>query len=299
MSRSRITMRAWQSEDDYERVRELLRESFALTGPPDYCTRGDLDWWRYTDEDPDEITRSSRLWIDDYGTFVGFAWASDDQLDMMAHPHHRGIESEMIDFSEQRAREKGHSFLTVWSYDNDTTRTGLLQSRGYTRQDGDGLNYRVRSLRDTIPDATLPPGYVIRNVRDEDDLERRVAVHRDAFSPSRMTVEKHRRVMQSPTYRQDLDLVVEAPDGSFAAFCILWHDEPNRNAVFEPVGTHSAHRRLGLARAVMYEGMRRVRTLGAETVCVVSHSGAAAANRLYESAGFSFVDRNSPWSKQE
>lgn len=55
-----------------------------------------------------------------------------------------------------------------------------------------------------------------------------VAVHRNAFAPSRMTVEKYRRIMNAPTYRPDLDLVVVAPDGTFAAFCIVWFDEVNR-----------------------------------------------------------------------
>src|ERR671936_569373 len=48
----------------------------------------------------------------------------------------------------------------------------------------------------------------------------------------------------------ELDQVAVAPDGSFAAFCLCWLYEENRAGNLEPVGTHSDHRRRGLARAV-------------------------------------------------
>jgi ribosomal protein S18 acetylase RimI-like enzyme len=122
-------------------------------------------------------------------------------------------------------------------------------------------------------------------------------VHRDAFAPSRMTAAKHRAVMAAPTYRQDLDLVVEAPDGSLAAFSIVWFDEVNGIGVFEPVGTHSAHRRLGLGAAVMREGMRRLQALGAHTAYVNTGGHTRAANALYEATGFELVDVNWMWKK--
>ena len=40
------------------------------------------------------------------------------------------------------------------------------------------------------------------------------------------------------------------------------YDEANRRGIFEPVVTHPDHRRRGLARALMLEGMRRARALG-------------------------------------
>ncbi len=110
-----------------------------------------------------------------------------------------------------------------------------------------------------------------------------------------MTVEKHLAVMASPTYRPELDLVVVAPDDSFAAFCIVWFDEVNHMGVFEPVGCHSAHRRRGLTRALMYEGMRRLRDLGATTAHVLAHGSADAAPGLYASAGFQVIDQCRAW----
>jgi predicted N-acetyltransferase YhbS len=113
-----------------------------------------------------------------------------------------------------------------------------------------------------------------------------------------MTEAKHLAVMESPTYRPDLDLVVEAPDGSIAAYCIVWFDDVNAHGVFEPVGCHSAHRSRGLTKALMFEGIRRLRDLGARTVCVASNPTEVAANRLYASAGFTCLDVLTEWTAQ-
>jgi len=40
------------------------------------------------------------------------------------------------------------------------------------------------------------------------------------------------------TYRGDLHVLVEAPDGTMASATIMWLDEANKTAEFEPVGTH-------------------------------------------------------------
>ncbi len=119
-------------------------------------------------------------------------------------------------------------------------------------------------------------------------------VHRAAFHPSRMTPERYARVMTAPTYRPDLDLVAVAPDGSFAASCLVWFDPPNGVGLFEPVGSHPEHRRRGLAAAVCREGMRRLRALGAEWAIVLSWDE-EGPGRLYESIGFREVMRSTQW----
>jgi ribosomal protein S18 acetylase RimI-like enzyme len=294
-----VTARGYAGEDDYGMIRQLLEEMYRLSGPPDYATVGDIDWWRATDEDPDAI-RSSRLWFDDSGTLVGFAWLSGDTVDLFSLPAYRYIENEMLDWAETRitgaSEPSDDDYLNIFAFSNDESRRDILRRKGYERSDA-LHNYRSMRLGD-VPVPVLPNGYTIRNVEGEVDLEQRVAVHRNAFAPSRMTVEKHQRVMASATYQPGLDLIAVAPDGAFAAYCIVWYDEANRNGVFEPVGCHSEHRKRGLASAVMLEGMRRVQQRGAASVCVVSDGYDEAANRLYDSLGFTLIDQNEGWRKR-
>lgn len=49
-----------------------------------------------------------------------------------------------------------------------------------------------------------------------------------------------------------------AADGSVASFCTGWFDDVSLTAYLEPVATVSAHRRRGLARAVILEALHRL-----------------------------------------
>src|SRR6266540_566829 len=86
----------------------------------------------------------------------------------------------------------------------------------------------------------------------------------------------------------DLDRVVEAPDGSFAAYVLCWLDEENGIAELEPVGTHPDHRRRGLARAASIAALRRAHELGARFGIVYARADEAypVPKSLYESIGF-------------
>lgn len=242
-----------------------------------------------------------RLWLDEGDNVIGFAWPADEQVDLIVHPHVREIEDEMLEWAEQQRREAHPDLaapphLIAWAYESDVARNDLLQRRGYSRTD-DFLYNLNRGLDEPIPEPQLPPLYTMRHIWAEADLAERVAVHRDAFAPSPMTATKHRRVMQAPTYLPELDLVVIAVDGTFAAFCIVWLDAVNQIGLFEPLGCHSSHRRRGLGRALLYEGMHRLKALGADTAYVNAGGHDTIATRLYESVGFRVVDRNYAWKK--
>lgn len=80
-----------------------------------------------------------------------------------------------------------------------------------------------------------------------------------------------------------------APDGAIAAFCTIWFDDVTRSAYFEPVATVPAHRRRGLGKALMTEGLRRLQRVGGYS---------RAANALYQSVMGSDHELNEPWVKE-
>jgi hypothetical protein len=134
----------------------------------------------------------------------------------------------------------------VGAFDGEAVTYEALLAAGFRPTERDAFASMALDLRSGLPEPVLPPGFQARHVVGAADLGRRVAVHRAAFSPSRVTEASYANVMAAWPYRPELDWVVEAPDGRFAAFCLVWLDERNGTGELEPVGTHPAFRRRGL-----------------------------------------------------
>jgi mycothiol synthase len=296
-----IVTRPFAGEADYARMRDMLVDITRLNRHAPYCTVGDLDWWRWTAKVPDQINHV-QIWFDG-DRAIGFVWPGESEADVIVHPDRGEALDDMLDWAERNALAEvepgsGEVVFETFAYANDAMQNQALLRHGY--QQGEAA-YRMRSqpVDGPFPTPLLPEGYVTRDMRNAtaDDIEKRVDVHRAAFAPSRMTVAKHTAVMAAPTYRPDLDLAIVAPDGSFAAFTIVWFDEANRIGMFEPLGTHPDHQRRGLGRAIIAEGLRRLSEIGATTAYVDSLAGGPASNLLYAAAGFQVVDENISWTK--
>ncbi|MFW5873500.1 MAG: GNAT family N-acetyltransferase [Bacillota bacterium] len=107
-------------------------------------------------------------------------------------------------------------------------------------------------------------------------------------------------VNESDSYRKNLLAefgfeVVESEDGSWAASCIIWYDQELKIGMFEPVGTHPDYLRKGLGRAVILEGLRRLKALGSERAYVEAYGDKRYA--FYKSAGFESFDIDYPFTK--
>ncbi len=87
-------------------------------------------------------------------------------------------------------------------------------------------------------------------------------------------------------YRGDLDLVAVAPGGDIASFCTFRMDPPSRVTELEPIGTLPEYRRLGLAKALLVEGFRRLAKYDPTLLYIGGAADTPEANRLYEVTGF-------------
>ena len=107
----------------------------------------------------------------------------------------------------------------------------------------------------------------------------------------------YRRLRGVPGYTSELDLVAVSAAGTFASYCICWLDPVNRIGEFEPVGTHSAFRGRGLGKAVMLEGLRRLKAFGMQTAIVCSLGSNEASKKLYESVGLRTYNKSYDYTK--
>jgi ribosomal protein S18 acetylase RimI-like enzyme len=282
-------------------MRVMLMQARA-TGATGCWHVGDLVWRYFLMTLRADPVNDIRLWQDRRSrALIGYAWidSSDASCDWQILPAARwqGLEAEMLAWIESRLagdRRPGETGarrgLLTGAFADDAQRVAFLESRGF-RQDGSGYVHFERSLADPIPRAQMLAGYEIRPVAGKHEAAQRASVHRDAFAPSRVVDEAYPRLMDLPGYDRTLDLVAVAPDGEFAAFSLAWLDEVNKSAEFEPVGTRSTYRRLGLARAVQLEGLRCMKAAGADTAFVATWSDSEPAIALYQSVGFRLVNR--------
>ncbi|MCB0037284.1 MAG: GNAT family N-acetyltransferase, partial [Anaerolineales bacterium] len=119
-----------------------------------------------------------------------------------------------------------------------------------------------------------------------EDAAALAAVHNGAFNPNNWTPELYRKVMESPGYEAERELVIQAPDGTYVAFTIIWYDHLNRTGLFEPVGTHRDYHRRGFGRALVLYGLQQMAAAGM-TFATVAHFGDnEAARGLYQACGF-------------
>ncbi|MFF2851767.1 GNAT family N-acetyltransferase [Streptomyces sp. NPDC058001] len=217
------------------------------------------------------------------------------------HPDHSELLDEVIDWYDAVAvgaertviPQAAHEFtLKRWAAHGYVTDPDSLGDTGSWTQ----LN--ERDLRD-VEQPVLPAGFRFRTA-DEAGPRAVVQAHVDAWGPSTTyTAEGYEGVRRTPPYRGDLHVLVEAPDGTMAASTIMWLDEANRTAEFEPVGTHPDYRRLGLGRAMLLHGMRLARAAGAQhmTVACLGAPGHPGARGLYYSVGFREFTRDAPLIK--
>lgn len=246
-------------------MQALQQELWSLAGPRVLTHVGDLAWWLH------RPPAKRRLWLDGERC-VAWAWLHPPgTLDYSVHPDHRNTEDEVLAWFESEA-------------EGDVLKTYVLEGDaldGYERGDL-SYTYYVRDL-DDLTTPRLPHGFTAHTV-GPDDFAARVAVHRAVWAPSRVTEDVYRHVMQTWPYRPDLDCVVEAPNGTFAAYVLCWYDDANRVGELEPVGTHPSFRRQGLGAAACAYALTRLRDAGAERAIVYANEPPARA--LYESVGF-------------
>ena len=100
-----------------------------------------------------------------------------------------------------------------------------------------------------------------------------------------MTEASYANVMAEWPYRTSLDCVVEAPDGRFAAYCLVWPEDENAVGELEPVGVREEFRRRGLGAAVCTFALRRLLRGGRAAGDRLLRSPAPACD-LYRSLGF-------------
>jgi mycothiol synthase len=259
--------------------------------------------WRLSSPDA-QSGRYARLWQESGGQLAGFAawqapWAALD-LFVRDGPH-RGVVVDAIfgwAYSLFRELDDERGFaLPYWleCRTDDRATVALAAARGFSMSEqryacleqplaGDPAH--GRPVPSGVAPSRPPPGFRLRALAGESEVGAYAELHREAFGSPSMTGQWRARTLRMPQYRQDLDLVAVAPDGTLAGFCVGWLDTVRRAGHAEPLGVRPGCTGMGLAQALLTELSSRLTAAGAERVCVEANQANAAALRSYEAAGF-------------
>jgi ribosomal protein S18 acetylase RimI-like enzyme len=294
-----ITHRTFFDDSD-----KLVMTSLAAAFAGDYLHVTDLPY-RFSSwalDDP----QNACLWQDQDGQLVAWAvlQAPFWTIDFTLHPAHAQLFPHLLAWAEQRAltclgTPFGRPAWFVNLFSDQVERIHQLEAAGFTCQSdlGEDAWSKVWLRRpSSLPVASyrLPPGFVVRTLSGSSEVEAYVALHQAVFETKNMTPAWRQRTLQPPAYTPDLDIVVQAPSGRLAAFCIGWLRSTSDGVPvgqIEPLGCHPDFRRYALGRLALAEVLRRMQALGVSEIYVETDSYRDTAFRLYESLGFQ-VHRN-------
>lgn len=253
--------------------------------PTEQANRRNLRLWENRDEEAPTLAAwaiFSRL----EGSFDLFV-----QPALHGTPLHEAVMDEYVAWAEARAREAGlKQIMPWWAMEYDKVLARLHQAHGFVVAAvvGPSAPLFERTL-DKLPAIPLPAGFTVQGVSNAEDGRLRAHVTHGAFS-SNDDWEKYAAAYAQFTgaavYEGERDLFVRSPDGRGAAACTIWFDPVNGVGLFEPVGTHPDFQGKGLGKAVMAEGLRRMKAAGMKRAIVGFDPTNVAALALYTSMGF-------------
>jgi GNAT superfamily N-acetyltransferase len=281
--------------EDYHKVREF----FVRLGYAEFTyTRWD---WMTTHSylDKSAVGRIG-LWEDE-NEIVGAAVfdCQPGQAFCLALPGYEYLKDEMLRYASVNLSTDGEFGITI--ADTDAIFQDIAARQGYIATE-QKENDAVFSIDVTSTAYTLPDGFRITSMEETYDLcqYRRVLWKgfdhelngEGEFSFSAEDEQEAREEMERPNVDLDLKVAVVAPDGNFVSYCGMWYDPEAGFAVVEPVATDPAYRMMGLGKAAVLEGIRRVGRLGAKRAFVGS------SQQFYYSIGFSPYASATIWRKK-
>ena len=299
-------MHSFHRKEDFDRIRNFLIETYNITKTyQNWIPSIFENSWRGPGGPPykDEEDEYTKMWEDEKVGIVAVTICKPrGEFRIFIHPEFRHYEEFLIkaietQFTKMKQDDsKKEVFFIV--EEGDAIREDILKKLGY---EDEGICEHNRILPDyyEVVSVPLPDGYTIRHVDTESDYEKYKAVQASVFSHvgEHMTQEIFNYFVEAEFYNPELDIVVVAPDGSFAAFATGRMDPVCKLAELEPVGVHPDHRRKQLGKAVCLECIRRLQNHGAKAIVILGAASTEAATHLYDSLGFSRTNVHA-WVKE-
>ena len=295
-------------DDDNELIQDFFQESYALKGV-DYSWM--IDRWNFTRS----VSRcmnslsldewESRVLVgEEKGNIVAVVNSEGENcgeafFQLIRDHYPKEAIKEMFDFTEEKLRvtKDGKTYVELRLMESLTDFVEEALKRGFKKvQWSEPLS--MKTLDDQLDlSYRLPKGYSFTS-GSKLTGDQRAILHREAFGYQADPVLAKgcaigfKSMEIQPYYNKDLDLVVLNKKGMPVAFANVWHDPLNHIAILEPVGTHRNYRKMGLAKAAIFEGLKRSMELGSTKGYVGSDQD------FYKAIGFEVISQLQVYRKE-
>lgn len=215
-------------------------------------------------------------------------------------PEYAYLKNEILLYSMNHLSDEGKFGVVI--ADADSEFQDIAAGFGFVateKKENDAIFY----LDKTSTAYALPEGFHITTMKETYDLYQYGRVlwkgfnhelkGEGEFQSSKEKEQTGNGEMLRPNVDLSLKVAVVAPDGNFAAYCGMWYDPEAGYAVIEPVATDPDYRRMGLGKAVVLEGIRRVGELGAKMALVGS------SQQFYYSIGLRPFSTATIWREKQ
>lgn len=297
-----IISRSYDPETDFDLVGRFLIQLFEMTLS--------FQYWlpvRFENSHTDRV-EDVRIWEShgkDGSTEIVAITSSDspNHFYIHTHPEYRALEAEIIEWIEQhvvvtKKDPNKPSKLFLFSMQGDSEREDALLNAGFVKEGIAGI-HRSRPLHLPIPKVEVPKGFIIRNIQGRADYDQLAETIRIIFGHGEwFNADILEGIARCSFYKEDLDLVAVAPDGTFASICTFRVDPFGKMATVEPMGTHPNYRKLGLGKILIFEGLRRALKYNPTLFYIDSAANNPAANKFYDSVGFTEDAVEYYWRKE-
>ena len=301
-----IKRRPFQLED-FKKVSDFLKDNYHKNSSNWTIER--WSWSRFFNGDWLEIFET---WPSDVGMWVN---EKDDIMALCMNEgprngnvffqlkdmkYEEALFHEILDFAEEHLIGESESKAYLYPRVNNLHKELLIKflcERGYSYSGKDEANSSI-DISDELS-SQVPKGYKLE-LANRYEASVRAFAHGRAFSvdPEAVKALMHQRTRaytglgKSPDYNENLDLCLVDKNNEIAAFATFWFDEKNLIGSLEPLGTVAGYQKRGLGKVLVYEGMNRLKELGATKLHVGSNQP------FYKKIGFDVESLTEIWQNE-
>lgn len=211
----------------------------------------------------------------------------DDQTYLIHSVDDKKLLKMMIDFAVQNYKIEGKT--RIKANQNDVALNEVLAENGFVQSHKDNSILEMDLQWDM--NYVIPQEFTISSKNFEiDDWKYQMVLHKGFDNEG--IPEKWDEELLKPTPNLKASLKVFALKGEeYCAHCGVWYTQ-GETAYIEPVVTIPEYRKMGLAKAVVYEAISRAKELGAKRVVVLSWE------EFYYKIGFEMSSEVWCWEKE-